>query len=108
MKLVKKNNKYFVLDSMNRVAKLYVDLDNRLDTIFLRENGLKTSTKEVIEPYECEVIIEDNQFGIRKFKDLKHRVAAYLIVNGIQSSIPTAYRNAYKANKHLYDKGFIL
>jgi hypothetical protein len=39
---------------------------------------------------------------------MKHRIAAYLIVNSIEANIPTVYRNAYKANKHLYEEGFIL
>ena len=108
MKLVKKDGTYYILDSLNRVAKLYIDIGSKLDNVFLRENGWETGTKQVIEPYECETIIEDNEFGIRKFKDMKHRIAAYLIVNNIDSNIPTAYRNTYKANKHLYKKGFIL
>jgi hypothetical protein len=38
---------------------------------------------------------------------MKHRVAAYLIVNNVESNIPTAYKQAYNANKHLYKDGFV-
>lgn len=102
MKIVLHKGVYKVVDNINRVALLYNPL-NRLDDIFLKTNGWKTGTKEVIEDYECEDVIFDNKFGIKSFKDLKHNVAAYLIKNQIEANIPSAYKRAYKTNKHLYD-----
>ena len=106
MKLVKKEDKYYVLDNLNRVANLGITLEDKLDNIFIGSGWVNLS-KQVIEPYECETIIEDNDFGINKFNDMKHRVAAYLIVNNVESNIPTAYKQAYNANKHLYKYGFV-
>jgi len=103
MKLIKHNNKYKIVDKLNRVAVTYNPI-NKLDDIFLNGNGWKTSTKEVIEDYECETIIEDSCWPINKFKDLKHRVAAYLIMNNIESNIPAAYKNAFKQNGNMYNK----
>ena len=50
-----------------------------------------------------EIVIQDDNFTIGSFKDLKHRVAAYLIMNNIESNIPIAYKNAFKMNGHNYD-----
>jgi len=103
MKLIKHNNEYKIVDKLNRVATTYIPI-NKLDDIFLDGNGWKTSTKEVIEDYECKIIIEDSHYPINKFKDLKHRVAAYLIMNNIESNIPIVYKNAFKQNGGVYNK----
>ena len=102
MKIVKYKDEYKLLDSKNRVAETYMPIV-KLEDIFLRANGWKKGTSEVIEDYECtDIIVGAKGWQIGKFKALKHEVAAYLIKNKIEANIPRAYIDAHATNSHLY------
>lgn len=102
MTIVLHNKEFVLLNSRNNVVLTYKKL-NKLEDIFLAENGWKASTGEQLPHLDCTRVIYDDRFGVKSFKDLKHNVAAYLIKNNIPAQIPKAYRRAYKRNAHLYN-----
>ena len=94
---------YEVVDSINRVATLTVPLEKKLDNIFI--SSWKTGTDKVVEDYECinsNVIEIDAKTNCTSFKDLKHRVARFLLKNGIEANIPKDYIATYNRNKKTY------
>ena len=96
MKVVKHNGEYKVVDSIRREVALSIPL-NKLDDIFnaywkgqVSEDRITGYTEITGETYS--------------FKGLKHEVAGYLLVNGIEANISSNYVSSYERNKHLYCK----